>query len=99
VANLRKATNKELKVGDLTVDQIDDMNVVNAQGEKIGEVEDVLVDQQSGKAVAVTVEMGGFLGIGEKHYVLDMSKLTPKDKVFQTTMTKEELKQQPEWKK
>jgi len=98
VASLRKAEDKNLKVGDLTVDDIDDMNVVNAQGEKIGEVEDVLVDP-SGKPVAVTVEMGGFLGIGEKHYVLDIAKLTSKDKVLQTTLTKEQLQQQPEWKK
>ena len=96
VANLRKVEDKNLKWGDFTADQLDDMNVVDPQGNKIGEVDDVLVDQ-TGKVVAVTVEMGGFLGIGEKHYVLDITKLTPKDKVLQTSMTKEQLQQQPQW--
>ena len=98
IANLRKVEDKNLKWGNLTADQLDDLNVVDAEGKKIGEVDDVLIDQ-TGKIVAVTVEMGGFLGIGEKHYVLDITKLTPKDKVLQTAMTKEQLQQQPEWKR
>ena len=95
-ANLRKAEDKNLKWGNFTADQLDDMNVVDSQVNKIGEVDDVLIDQ-TGKIVVVTVEMGGFLGIGEKHYLLDITKLTPKDKALQTTMTKEQLQQQPQW--
>ena len=98
VASLRKADDKNLKWGDFTVSQLDDMNVVDAADKKIGEVDDVLVDT-TGKIVAVVVEMGGFLGMGERHYVVDLGKLTPKDKVLQTSMTKEQLEQQPEWKK
>ena len=42
----------------LTVDQIEDMDIVNAAGDEIGEVEEVLVDE-NGQAVAVVVQVTG----------------------------------------
>ena len=40
-------------------------NVYNMAGEKIGDVNDIVVDE-SGKVTAVVLGVGGFLGIGEK---------------------------------
>jgi hypothetical protein len=42
----------------LTVDQLDDLDVVTASGERLGEVEEVLMDA-AGRPVAVTVELRG----------------------------------------
>ena len=41
-------------------------NVYDPADNKIGEIDDVLVDKD-GKATALMVGVGGFLGIGEKH--------------------------------
>jgi hyperosmotically inducible periplasmic protein len=41
------------------------MTVVNNQGEKLGKVEDLAVDMQSGRIVQVILSTGGFLGIGD----------------------------------
>jgi sporulation protein YlmC with PRC-barrel domain len=41
------------------------VNVYNDQNEKIGDVSDVILDKSSGKATAVIIGVGGFLGIGE----------------------------------
>jgi len=41
------------------------MAVENYQGEKLGNVEDVAVDVESGRIVQVILSTGGFLGIGE----------------------------------
>jgi sporulation protein YlmC with PRC-barrel domain len=40
-------------------------NIYNMAGEKIGDVNDIVVDE-SGKVTAVVIGVGGFLGIGEK---------------------------------
>ena len=40
-------------------------NVYNMAGEKIGDVNDILMDE-SGRVTAVVLGVGGFLGIGEK---------------------------------
>ena len=42
------------------------MNVKNRQDEKLGEVENILVDVQSGRILAVVLSSGGFLGMGEE---------------------------------
>jgi sporulation protein YlmC with PRC-barrel domain len=40
-------------------------SVVNSAGEILGDIEDIIVDEQ-GQVVAVVIGVGGFLGIGEK---------------------------------
>jgi hypothetical protein len=40
-------------------------NVMNSAGEILGDIEDIIIDEQ-GQDVAVIIGVGGFLGIGEK---------------------------------
>ncbi len=55
---------------DLTADQLEGMNIYNAQNEEIGEIEDVVIGD--GKAViGIVASVGGFLGINESYVVLD----------------------------
>ena len=42
------------------------MSVKNLQDEKLGKVDNMLVDVQSGRIVAVVVSSGGFLGMGDE---------------------------------
>jgi hyperosmotically inducible periplasmic protein len=42
------------------------MTVKNQQDEKLGKVENILVDVQSGRIVAVVVSSGGFIGMGNE---------------------------------
>jgi len=58
-----------------TLQQIEDIDVMNADGEQIGEIEEVLIDAE-GRIVAVTVEVGGFLDIGDEELVLTLDDLT-----------------------
>ncbi len=44
--------------------------VYSNTGEKIGEVEDLYVDDQETKVRFLDVSAGGFLGIGEKHFLV-----------------------------
>lgn len=79
-----------------TVDEIEDMDVVGPGGEEIGEVEEVLVDA-SNQPVALAVEAGGFLGIGEKDVVIELDQLQLENDRLATSLTKEQIETLPEW--
>jgi sporulation protein YlmC with PRC-barrel domain len=49
-------------------------NVVGSDGEKLGSVEDVIVDPASGEAKQLIISSGGFLGIGAKQIAVDFSQ-------------------------
>jgi sporulation protein YlmC with PRC-barrel domain len=76
--------------------ELGDMNVVNPAGEKIGEVEEVLMDT-TGKVVAVAVEAGGFLGIGDDDVIIQLDQLRLENKQLVTALSKEQLEALPKW--
>ncbi|MGE0666484.1 MAG: PRC-barrel domain-containing protein [Sphingomonadales bacterium] len=80
----------------MNVDSLEELDVVGANGEEIGDVEEVLADS-SGKVVAVVVEYGGFLNMGEKEAVFMLDKLKLQNGKLVTTMTKGELEALPNW--
>lgn len=80
----------------LSVDEIDGMDIYDSTGEKVGEVDDVLVGQD-GTSMAASLDIGGFLGIGEKDVVLPLDSLTKGEDGLRTTMTKEELESLPDY--
>jgi len=50
------------------------LNVYNDNNEKLGDINEVLVDK-SGKITAVVIGVGGFLGIGENNVAVSFDKL------------------------
>ncbi|MBA8902715.1 MULTISPECIES: PRC-barrel domain-containing protein [unclassified Phyllobacterium] len=50
-------------------------NVYNTTGEKIGEIEDVMLDKSADGIMFAVVGFGGFLGIGEKYHAVPWSML------------------------
>ena len=70
--------------------------VFNSAGEKIGEVESALIDQD-GKVRYVIVGVGGFLGLGQRDVALRWDQLTmaDNDQKIVVNMTKEQLSALP----
>lgn len=50
------------------------LNVYNDQNEKLGDINEILLDQ-SGKVTGVVIGVGGFLGMGESEILVTMDKL------------------------
>jgi hypothetical protein len=50
--------------------------VYNPAGEKLGSIEDIMMDKVSGRTCYAVLSFGGFLGMGDKHYPLPWSELT-----------------------
>ena len=71
-------------------------DLMGPDGNRIGEVEQILVDD-SGTPVAAVVEAGGFLDIGDEDIVVPLEELTFEDGDFTTSMTEDELKNLPKW--
>lgn len=49
--------------------------VKNTSGDRVGEIEDVVLDKTSERIMFAIVGMGGFLGIGEKYHPLPWAAL------------------------
>jgi hypothetical protein len=79
--------------------ELEDMNLLSHAGEEIGEVGKVLVDED-GRPAAITAEVGGFLGVGEKTVVIgfDRLRLEGEDEPdLATTLTREEMQSLQAW--
>ena len=80
----------------LSVDDLEDMDLKSAAGEDIGEVEEVLLDA-GGQPAAVSVEVGGFLGMGEREVVLGLDQLELMDDHLVTSADKATIEALPDW--
>jgi len=75
-----------------------DLNVRSTTDEKVGEIEDIILDGD-GKISRVVLSVGGFLGMGDHHVAVAWSDLRfdPARKVAIVSMDKEQLKAAPEF--
>lgn len=55
--------------------KVKSINVYNQAGEKLGTVDDVMIDKVSGRAIYGVMSFGGFLGVGEKYHPLPWATL------------------------
>ena len=97
-ADLKEVEDESLDVPGLGVKagRLEDMEVVGGDGNEVGEVEEVLANP-AGQIVAVTVEAGGFLGIGAKEVVVNLDRLRLADDRLVTDLTKDQAAALPEW--
>jgi sporulation protein YlmC with PRC-barrel domain len=80
------------------VSKMFEREVVNSQGETIGEINDLVIDKQ--KAVYAIIEVGGFLGMGENLVAVPYDSLTLNDtgdKITLSGASKEELQKLPKF--
>ncbi|MHB1400295.1 MAG: PRC-barrel domain-containing protein [Trichloromonadaceae bacterium] len=62
----------------MLVSHLTGSQIQNQQGEKIGDIDRVLVDLNNGQIAFVTVASGGVLGIGEDKYIVPFNALQKK---------------------
>jgi sporulation protein YlmC with PRC-barrel domain len=89
---------KLVKPWNVPVDSVAEMDVYDANGKKIGQVDAVLQDK-NGDVKGVAVGYGGFLGFGEKGAIVTLDQMKLKDGTLVTDIDEGQLAQQPEWKK
>ncbi|MBI2736363.1 MAG: PRC-barrel domain-containing protein [Rhodospirillales bacterium] len=71
MADITKITPNTL----INAERVEGTSVYNAQGDKLGSIDDIMLDKVSGKAIYAIMSFGGFLGIGEKYHPIPWSAL------------------------
>ncbi len=66
MAEIRKVLSASTLIGD---------PIENPQGEKLGKLEEIMLDLQSGRIAYAVLSFGGFLGMGEKLFAIPWQKL------------------------
>lgn len=81
----------------ITASKVSGTAVYDTKGDKIGHVEDLVLDKTSNNIMFAIVSFGGFLGIGEKYHSLPWSVLDyNKEKGgYVVPMSKEMLEKAP----
>ncbi len=88
--------------GRVYLSSLNGTDLVNSTGDKIGSIDDILIDRNGRPELLVSV--GGFLGIGNRDVLVPWNKLkighnNRDNVVVSLPMTKDELKAIPEYKK
>lgn len=96
-----RSTMTEVPVAEIRADDLIGTTVYGAGDENVGSIADVILSAD-GQVDAVTVDVGGFLGIGAKEVALDFDNLAfmrdgDGDTHLYTPLTKEQLEAQPEY--
>lgn len=94
-----RSTLKEMPMDNMRAEDLVGTTVYGANDANVGEIGDVVLTQD-GKADAVIIDVGGFLGIGEKEVAVGMDKLAfmtdqNGNKYLYTNFSKEQLEAQP----
>jgi len=99
-ASVTREGYEEASAADLTAEDLEDANVYDANDEDIGEIETIIISD-SGEIEQVVLEIGGFLGIGEKAVAVTFDELQiirstdGSDLRVYVGATEEELEAQP----
>ena len=62
------------------------LNIYNEQNEKLGDINEILLDQ-SGKVTGVVIGVGGFLGMGQRDIMVTLDKLKFMNDPVRTSVT------------
>jgi len=74
-SNLVKLGDNDLTVGDQSED-IRGRKVIDSSGDEIGEVDALMIDEDESRVRFMLVAAGGFLGIGEKTFLIPIDVIT-----------------------
>jgi hypothetical protein len=80
-------------------DKVEGTPVYRSNGDRVGQIERIMIDKLTGKTAYAVMSFGGFLGIGAEYYPLPWSVLTynPKLGGYEVNVTEQQLKNAPKF--
>ena len=81
----------------ISSEDVQGTNVYDMNGEKIGEIDHLMIAKFSGRVIYAVMSFGGFVGLGHSHYPLpwDTLKYKPMLKGYETNVTESLLRDAP----
>jgi hypothetical protein len=101
MANQGNTLEKRETVSLIGSDKVEGTPVYRSNGERVGQIERVMIDKLSGKVAYAVMSFGGFMGIGEDYYPLPWSLLTynPALEGYEVNIGEQQLKDAPKYSK
>lgn len=103
MTNASQMTQEELDANEtislIAADKVEGTSVYNAEDEKLGTIDKLMIDKYSGKVSYAVMSFGGFLGMGESYHPLPWNALTydvEKDG-YVISLTREQLEGGPHY--
>jgi sporulation protein YlmC with PRC-barrel domain len=80
-------------------EDVEGTNVHDTNGEKIGDIDHLVIDKASGRVMYAIMSFGGFIGLGQSHYPLPWQTLTydPNLDGYRTAITEEQRNNAPSY--
>jgi sporulation protein YlmC with PRC-barrel domain len=80
-------------------DKVEGTPVYRSSGDRVGQIERVMIDKISGKVAYAVMSFGGFMRIGEDYYPLPWSLLTYNTKLggYEVNVSEQQLKGAPKY--
>jgi sporulation protein YlmC with PRC-barrel domain len=81
----------------INAEKVHGTDVYNTAGEKLGTIEDLVLDKINGCVQYAVLSFGGFLGLGDRHYPLPWSalKYDTRQGGYLVNLSKEQLENAP----
>lgn len=83
----------------ISSEDVEGTTVYGAGGEKIGEIDHLMIDKASGHVSYAVISFGGFLGLGHSHYPVPWATLKFDTSLggYRTNITESQLKDSPQF--
>jgi sporulation protein YlmC with PRC-barrel domain len=83
----------------ITASRVIGTSVYNTAGERIGTIEDIMLEKMSNSIMFAVIGFGGFLGIGEKYHAIPWSSLDYDEAKggYSVPFTREQLEAAPSY--
>jgi len=83
----------------ISSNKVEGASVYNGAGEKLGSIDDLMIDQHSGQVKYAVLEFGGFLGMGTDRYPIPwtMLKFDSKQNGYVVPLDKARLEKAPKY--
>jgi sporulation protein YlmC with PRC-barrel domain len=83
----------------ISSDKVEGTSVYNPAGEKLGSIDDLMIDKRTGQIRYAVLEFGGFLGMGTDRYPVPWKvlKYSPEQGGYVVPLTKDALKNAPKY--
>jgi sporulation protein YlmC with PRC-barrel domain len=78
-------------------EDVEGTNVYSVDGKKIGAIDHLMIEKETGRITYAVISFGGFLGLGHNHYPVPWAALKYDRKLagYVTGITQEQLKDAP----
>jgi PRC-barrel domain len=82
-------------------DKVEGTPVYRSNGERVGQIERIMIDKLTGQVAYAVMSFGGFMGIGEDYYPLPWSLLTYNSRLegYEVNVGEQQLKAAPKYSK